>query len=215
MSAKSGEFPGLGRASLRGWGRLKSRTDDYLLAERESAAQLTFHIDLLRNRISSLFVSLVGIALTVVAILPARVTSLAIVSWALLTTAFVGLLVVLILARLRAVQLEHFRIINNIRETFLGTDILLWNVVELSRKSLPKERFGSGSYCWAALVMLTGSVSGGLAIAFATRQSACQTLFGLGGGFLALAAMNVIYFAFSRPPPRPRYGVDSSPFEEK
>ena len=54
----------------------------------------------------------------------------------MIVVAILGHLFICVLAKIRKVQLEYFVIINNIRKYFIETDYLLWNVVQLSDKTL-------------------------------------------------------------------------------
>jgi len=138
-----------------------SREDQYLLKEYENAAQVTFHIDELRNSLTGFFVAFSGLAAAALAFLLKEQPSFnlgiglpTVVSILLALLGVLGLIVVLILARCRRVQLEHFRIINNIRTHFLGTDVTLWNVVQLSANTVPAPTRTSGTYYWASMIML-------------------------------------------------------------
>lgn len=104
----------------------------FLFKEYESAQQLTFHLDNLRAKLTQFFVTFTGISIAGLTILLKGETTSSYfdhpeVSIVVLSffTAIVGSLFVVIIARLRSAQLEHFRIVNNIRELFLGNDIKL------------------------------------------------------------------------------------------
>jgi hypothetical protein len=88
-----------------------SRSDEYLLEEYKAASQLTLHIDELRNRLTSFFVALAGIAATGLAAAnefgssrTEFIQTIALLGFAILS--IVGTIVVRIVGRLRCVQLE-------------------------------------------------------------------------------------------------------------
>lgn len=122
--------------------RDRCNKEKFLLEEYKNAAQLTYHIDELRNRLTSFFLTFVGLAVAGVAILlkgEAEEGLFAkpegIVTVFLGIISLIGVAIVCILARLRRVQIEHFCIINNVRQYFLKKDYQLWNVVQLSAKA--------------------------------------------------------------------------------
>ncbi|HEV2755155.1 MAG TPA: hypothetical protein VG318_05190 [Actinomycetota bacterium] len=139
----------------------RERYVDFLLAEHRAAVDLTFHVDELRNRLSTLFVTIVGaigVAVEVLGDTPRSDETL--LAWLFAGAAVAGSVIVCILGRLRRVQLEHFAIINNIRSLFVGPDLKVWNVVQLSRQTLrTSEKLGSGTYFWVLLVILASSAA--------------------------------------------------------
>jgi len=141
-----------------------SREDQFLLREYDSAVKLTYHIDELRNSLTGFVLTFAGVAVAGITLLlkGETVGSLfksppAVVAVLLLLVASIQVIAVCILARLRRAQIEHFRIINNVREHFLGTNYQLWNVVQLSSDTLPKPNRKSGTYFWTALLISVGS----------------------------------------------------------
>lgn len=139
--------------------------DDFLLEEYKNACHLTFHIDELRSKLTSFFLTFSSITVAVLLLLLKDDFSeiitfppeLIVVSF-LLLEAFIGICIVLVLARLRKVQIEHFRIINNIRTSFLKNNYELWNVVQLSSKTLPTPNKTSGSYYWLLMIVFVTSI---------------------------------------------------------
>ena len=136
---------------------------EFLLKEHDAAVQLTFHVDDLRAKLSGGFVALAAAVATAASIVLKNDPDKAKAGIAalLLGLALVGAVIVFISARLRRTQLEHFGIINNIRRHFLADDLSLWNVVQLSAKTLPRPSMTSGSYFWVLAIMLpTAGVAG-------------------------------------------------------
>lgn len=197
-----------------------SPPEQFLLEEYRSASHLTYHIDELRNKLTSFFLIFAGLGvggLTLIVKGEARnlFEPQRLVSGLLIVIGMIGFVVIGILARLRKVQLEHFRIINNVRTHFLKDDKDLWNVVELSAATLPmpdtlspvKNR-ASGSYLWAFIIIFTNSVI--LVCAFYIL--AVKTYFALAStsGRLISAGLVLVllliqdraYFRLARPPRR-------------
>ena len=148
-----------------------TRTDQFLLKEYETAAQLTYHIDTLRDRLTAFFVTVTGIAVAGLSIVLKGETNAQTVSLAtgvsatlFIVVAVLGGLVVAILARLRRAQIEHFRIMNNVREHFLGDELKLWDVVELSNQTLPTPNRRSGTFMWLALILVVSGFAAGLGV---------------------------------------------------
>jgi hypothetical protein len=143
-----------------------SRAEQLLLKDYDNASQLTYHIDGMRDRVTVFFVTVAGIAaagLSVVLKDETR-TSLALdlVSALFLLVAALGLPLVLLLARLRSSQLEHFRIMSKIRMHFYGDDLAMWNTAELSPTTLPKPSHKSGTYMWLAAILLVAGFAAGV-----------------------------------------------------
>lgn len=198
-------------------------TTAFLFKEYDAAKELTFHVDGLRAKVTSYFIALAGLALTALSVLFSafeRNGNEELTRWVATLTSFglavLGVLVVLIVARLRRVQLEAFRIINNIREYVVGGDVELWNVVELSRRTLPKPRRWSGSHFWVASVQIVSGV--GLAVGLylvmtpigdALQESASIPVALLAGIALS-AGLDSAYLRLARPPARPEYSKDPS-----
>ncbi len=139
--------------------------DEFLFKEYESASKLTFHIDELRNKITSFYLTFVTITPTVIVFL--RDKDLTpylnrhnedIMPYVFLFISIIGFIITMILANLRKVQLEHFRIINNIRSNYLRENHKFSDIVQLSSKTLPKATFKSGTYLWALIMMLLSSL---------------------------------------------------------
>ena len=139
---------------------------DFLLKEYDAAKELTFEIDELRNKISTFYATLATLAVAALGLFvksgdkPAHEQLGYTLPVVMLAVGAMGFLVIRALARLRAVQLEHFRIMNNIREHFLADaeELELQSVVELSSETLPTPNRRSGSYMWVAMVILVSAV---------------------------------------------------------
>ncbi len=133
---------------------------------------------MLRDRLTAFFVTVTGIAVAGLSIVvkddagPDAVSlALAVAAALFFVVAVLGALVVSILARLRRAQIEHFRIMNNIREHFLGEqDLSLWNVVELSRATLPTPNRRSGTFMWLTMILVMSAFAAGLAVYVVMRE---------------------------------------------
>lgn len=182
---------------------------EFLLREYESAVKLTYHVDDLRAKVVSAFVALAAAVAAVAAAVADERRAVALLLFAL---AAVGALVVSLTARLRSVQLEHFRIIDNIRRHFLGSDVQLWNVVELSRKTLPEEGPDcpvrvSGSYFWvAAIIVATGFLGGaGTFLLYDGGHTLAAALSAVAVAVSSASLLDRRYFRLVMPRPRPDY----------
>jgi hypothetical protein len=197
--------------------------EQLLLKEYESARELTYQIDELRSRLTTYFVTLAGVAVAGLSLTLKDFTSSSqylrstLVGLLFLAVAGVGILTVVILARLRRVQLEHFRIIDNIRAHFLGDDYELWNVVELSAQTLPKPTRRSGTYFWLLMIELVSWGSATLG-AYVLMRRAHHVLAGWSavtlaavGALVVMLAVDVLYLRLAQAPARPRYGRSNPP----
>jgi len=132
-----------------------------MIEEYKSAVKLTYHIDELRNKLTTFFLTMTGIGAAGLAILfkgEARTDIFGtILSLFLFIVAGVGFLIVMVLARLRRVQIEHFGIIDNIREFFLNNDYRLWNIIQLSSKYRPTPNRAFGTYIWLCIIIMVNS----------------------------------------------------------
>ena len=145
--------------------------DNFLLKEYDAATQLTYHVDELRSKLTGFFMtlgSIVAAAFTYLVKLEVgdnnMVKNAVLINILVLLSSIIGTIVILIVAKLRSAQLEHFRIVNNIREYFLNNDKNLWNIVELSLQTLPKPNRHSGTYFWVLLILIITSYYYSLAI---------------------------------------------------
>jgi hypothetical protein len=195
------------------------RQEKFLLEEYNSATKLTYHIDDLRNKVTSFFLALVGIAGVVLTILVKGEASPGIpfftednVAILLFIISLLGGVIVGILGRLRKAQLEHFRIINNIRSYFLGKDLHLWSIVQLSEKTLPMPNHWSGTYYWTFLII---SVSSGI-LAFASyiwiQEFSYSWIITLIVFVVTFLIYDRLYFYISKPPCRQLYSETNIPF---
>lgn len=201
-----------------------TRQDQFLLKEYDSAAQLTNHIDELRNKLTTLYLTFAGVAVAAVAILIKGETKSTVfdkvegmVAALLFVVALIGWIVVLGLSRLRRVQIEYFRIINNIREHFLGSDYELWNRVQVSRRTLPTPNRRSGTYMWLLLVILSSS-SLLLFSVYLLTVKVYPILSPIYGGAVAVLAFVIYsilqdasYFRWSRLPAQQQYSATQPP----
>lgn len=138
--------------------------EEFLLKEYDNASKLTFHNDELISKITIYYLTIAGFSATGLTIISKEVPSsivlpqLHFLFMALLFVIYlVGLFLSMLISRLRKVQLEHFRIINNIRELYLQQDETLWNVLELSKYTLPTPNRRSGVYFWYFTIALLNS----------------------------------------------------------
>lgn len=191
----------------------------FLLKEYDSANELTFAVDELRNKISTFYgafvtITFAGLGLFVKSGDQQQTASqqlgasLPILTF---TLGVIGLFVVRALGRMRAAQLEHFRIINNIREYFLKADAALWSAVELSRETLPgRPTRKSGSYMWAAMVIFLSAALLGCAVfqtlaAWDQFCTAANYVLSIVAFLLAFAIEDRLYLDAAQPPPRKIY----------
>lgn len=202
-----------------------TKQEEFLIKEYESATQLTYHIDELRNKLMVFYLTYSGVAFAAIAILfkgEAKNTLFeqveAVVSFLLLIVALTGLVVIQGLARLRRVQIEHFRIISNVRKFFLEKDLKLWNLIQLSAKTLPQPNRKSGTYMWLLLVMLISSSLFSLSV-YLFVVKVYSVLPSMWGAFTALAAFILFlflqdrfYFAWASPVQEQVYTDANPPF---
>lgn len=204
------------------------RRDHFLLKEYETAAKLTYHIDTMRDRLTTFFVTVAGIAVAGLSIVLRSDTrddrdalAVGVVATLFILVATLGGLIVVILARLRKAQIEHFRIINNIREHFLGDDTSLWNVVELSRVTLPSPNRRSGTFMWLAAILAVTAVAAALGtyvlLDEVIHHVSTTLTWVIAGVVLCLVPLGLqgLYISLAVPPPRPRYGYARSPFDSQ
>ncbi|MCX5799806.1 MAG: hypothetical protein NTX17_00200 [Candidatus Eisenbacteria bacterium] len=191
------------------------RHEEFLLREYDLAAKLTYHIDDLRNKLTSFFLSFAAAAGAALVILVKGEARAFLTNQRLgvlcLGIAILGGLVVGILARCRRAQIEHFRIINNVREYFLGRDYDLWNVVQLSGQTLPVPNRRSGTFMWTALIMVVDSSLVSLSL-YLILSSTLASWFLVTGAFLvAWLVLDRLYFRLARPPEEIRYSASNPP----
>ncbi|MEI8598898.1 hypothetical protein P4S64_18855 [Vibrio sp. M60_M31a] len=143
--------------------------DEFILKEYESAQKLTYHVDEMRSKLTQFFIALSGVAFAAIsALLNKDIDPLLfdaprwmVASFITFGCAVLGSLFVLIIAKLRRTQIEHFHITNNIREYFLEKSDKadeLWRVVALSHETIPKPTRSSGSYYWVLLIIILTSL---------------------------------------------------------
>ncbi len=141
---------------------------NFILEEYKAAVQLTFHIDSLRNKLSSIYLTFCGLITGVLAIIikgeykSSIITQSELIVFLSLFVAIIGLIKILILGRLRKVQFENFNIINNIRTFYLNRTPLqkrqeLKDTFLLNTSTLPKERLWSGSFLWVLIIIFSSS----------------------------------------------------------
>ena len=201
-----------------------SKEEECLLKEYDSAQQLANHVDGLRSKLTQFFLVFTGFATAALTLLvkgeakttvfekPEGAVALLVLLAALLGSAFIS-----IIARLRRAQIEHFRIANNIRSYFLGEDYDLWNIVELSAKTLPSPNRRSGSYFWVLLIVLASSY-----LYLLTTYIHLTKVFGFSNfnlayiicGFVFIVSVwlhDKLYFALAEPPSPIEYSIDNPP----
>lgn len=215
-----------------------NHTQEFLLKEYEAADKLTNNLDELRNKLMSFYITFAGVAFAGLAILfreDSPHTNLffgseLIISFLLLIVALIGVPVIGGMARLRRVQIEYFGIISNIREYFLKQNYNLWNVVQVSRSTLPPPRHTSGTYMFVLLVIITSSlllaasfylfttlVISAIAgvpesCAWVIIAGCCVGLLGaVGYGFLE----DRFYFLWAKPPEHRDYSAENPPWKPR
>lgn len=170
-----------------------SRGEQVLLKDYDSAVQLTYHVDGLRDRVTVFFVTVAGIAATglTVVLKDSKASALALnLSAALfLLVAALAAVVVALLAKLRSTQLEHFRIQSKIRAYFYGSDVTLWNAAELSPQTVPRPTRRSGTYMWLAAILLVAAFSAGLGTYLLVRVANHWTSNGLAWAVAAASGL--------------------------
>ena len=145
-----------------------TKQEEFLLREYDSAVKLTYHVDEMRSRLVSYFLTIGGIISAGLALVlkgdiaqEREHMAMGVVSFLLISYAVIGAIFVAIIGRLRRAQFEHFRIINNIREYFIKDSLELWNTVQLSSATLPGPKRTTGSYLWSLPVSLVSASSCG------------------------------------------------------
>jgi hypothetical protein len=194
-----------------------SREDEFLLKEYDTAVHLTFHVDEMRSKFTNLFITIVGAAAAGISILiqgnaknPAFGNFETVVGVFLLLLAVAGILVIAVIAKLRRVQLENFRITNNVRKHFLGSNYALWNVVELSEKTLPFPTRTSGTYFWTSVLILLNSYVVALGVYLLFHQLVLAVIVIL----LLFLIQDRLYIRMAKPPKPPQYSKKSPPDQD-
>lgn len=148
-----------------------SKQEQFMFKEFEEASRITYHTDVMRNNLIGFFLSFIGVAVTILTILvkgewigsstiqgttriEIKLVSIAVI----ILIVALGVIAVLITARLRRTQLEYFRIMNNIRRYFYGEDLTFWNTVELCAMTLPRPNRSSGSYYSLLSIIIVNSI---------------------------------------------------------
>jgi len=154
-------------------------TDYFLVEEYKAANELTLHVDNFRNKLTSFYLTFAGIALSGIVflfqnnIVDAKtiynMTDL--IGLLMMLVTVIGFLFIGVLARSRRIQLEQYGIINNIREYFIKNDVRYWNILQLSKYTLPKARYFTGTYYWVLIIMLLNAV-----ICFIAVYLMCYTI---------------------------------------
>jgi uncharacterized integral membrane protein len=191
-----------------------SREDEFLLKEYDSAVKLTFHVDEMRSKFTNLFITIAGAAAAAISLLiqgDATNTTFgnfeALLVIFLLLLALTGILVIMVIAKLRRVQLEHFRITNNVRRHFLRSSYSLWNVVELSDQTLPSPNRKSGTYFWTLILILLNSY----VVALSIYLLCGSWLIALIGWLFFIVLQDILYFRLAILPKTREYSKKSPP----
>ncbi|HHC6573314.1 hypothetical protein [Vibrio parahaemolyticus] len=194
-----------------------NNTDEFLIKEYESAQRLTYHVDDLRSKLTQFFIALSGVALAAISTIatkdiepillgmPWRVAA----SIAVIGCASLGVLFVLIVARLRRTQIEHFHITNSIRQYFLeqhDEPEKLWKVVGLSASTIPSLTRCSGSYYWILLIIILTSFLFSLGVFLLTANlvavELCGYLFTATIFIMSIFALDKIYMKAAKFEPK-------------
>jgi hypothetical protein len=202
-----------------------TKQEDFLIKEYESAVQLTYHIDELRNKMTIFYLTFTGVAgvgMTILLKGEAADTlsdkAYGVMGGLLLLISLIGMVVIQGMARMRRVQIEHFQIISNLRKIFLASDYDLWNAVQLSSKTVPTPNRRSGTYMWLLMVMFISSSLFAISIyLFLVKVFVISAP--LSGGFVGLAAFILFmilqdhfYLAWAKPLPQNVYSDEKKPF---
>jgi len=179
---------------------MKDKTD-FLIEEYNSAIKLTYHIDELRNKLTSFFLIFAGLSSSMISlflegkILNNEIDQYKSLSFILIFISIIGLVIILILGRLRRVQFEHFNIINNIREYFLYEIPDYKSITILNKDTLPHESYSSGSYLWTLIISLTSSLilASSLYFLFFRSESFLSTFIAIVSGLLFFILLNSLY----------------------
>lgn len=200
--------------------------DEFILAEYEQARDLTFHIDELRNKLTSFFLVIAGAGVAGLLFLLRESEKTQyfdkplVVATLLFIIGIIGILFVLILAKIRKAQLEHFAIINNIRTYYVGTDAKLKNVLQLSHSTLPQARRTSGTYFWLLIVMIVVSFLLSTSIYLFTVEvskvidNKCGVLILLACFFVSIYLSDKLYFRMVQPPKQFDYSKEVTPINQ-
>ena len=198
---------------------------ELLLAEYNNCAQITNHIDNVRNVITSFFLTINGGVLIVLSLMVEGEvpqggfgSPKTLLAGLLLMVCTLGTLFTGTIARLRRVQTERYRIANGILDHLLSSEVRL--VIPLTNRSLASDAGGSGlgkrttgSYLWTLAIMLpTASLAGlaGYYIAAYIHDLIDGPLSWLGAVALGAAVLiieDAIYFRLSTFNLEPR-GID-------
>jgi hypothetical protein len=184
---------------------MKDKTD-FLIEEYNSAVKLTYHIDELRNKLTSFFLIFTGISASVLSlyfedkIKNVKIDQDSSLALILIFISIIGLIIIAILGKLRKVQFEHFNIINNIRVYFLKGIEDYEKITVLNTQTLPKESLKSGSFLWTLLISITASIIFAISIYFFLIQNshANSILLASLSGIIYFSILNFIYLRFSR-----------------
>lgn len=194
-----------------------SREDEFLLKEYDTAVKLTFHVDEMRSKFTNLFITIAGAAAAAISILiqdtaknPAIGNFEVLLGVFLLLLAATGILVISVIAKLRRVQLENFRITNNVRKHFLSENYSLWNVVELSDQTLPSPSRRSGTYFWTMVLILINSYVIALGVYFLFHDIALAVI----GTILLILIQDDLYLRLATPPQVRVYSQESPPDQD-
>lgn len=146
--------------------------ESFLIEEYNAASKLTFHIDELRNKLTSFFISFATIITGLITlflegkILNEEINEYNYLSFIMVFISLIGFIMVCILGKLRKVQFEHFNIINNIRTHFLHSESKYTDIVILNNNTLPNEKYSSGSYLWTLMIILCSSAIFSISVCF-------------------------------------------------
>lgn len=135
--------------------------DKFILSEYDTATKLIFHVDDLRCKLTTLFLSVTGIGAAGLAILfrgdKIGADGKIIVALFSLMIGVIGIIIVMILGKIRSHQLEHYRICDKIRLYFIKTNYILWNVVEKSGAKRKDGRRGTVPHFWVLIIIVVSS----------------------------------------------------------
>jgi len=185
--------------------------DSLLLLEYERSSEFCNHVDDVRNVITSFFLTAVGAAVFVLdkygsGDLKSGPLGRAALRAGLLlyVVSFTGLLFVLVIARLRRVQLERYVMMNGILDLVLTqtrTVVPFTDAGISGRSAQAIHKRLTGSFLWTVIIVLPSSILTGIATALilglAGVISPLDSVIGGGVGVLFFATCDRLYFLLS------------------
>jgi hypothetical protein len=193
---------------------MQSSRSSILLLEYERSSEFCNHVDDVRNVITSFFLTVAGVAVLAVD----RFSSGDLKSgplgspalramFVLLAVSLLGFLFVLVISRLRRVQLERYSIMNGILDTLLEGDDR--GLIPFTNSNIPGQpsaaalrRRATGSYFWTLILVLPSASLLGIACAIGLSILSAPGIVtgaaGVSSGVAYAVLCDGAYFRFSR-----------------